>query len=165
MDVNITSCVLGAHVKRILEYCLLYIVLFPVKILLNEKKFTNYYFNSVSVDSNHLANLLKEARKEETTLAKLNVRDKNSVWQYFGLFDKAKERVMVFYEHRIGDLRLFARSWEIVLGELSCPDSFAMLDLIVSRVMEPSFDQLKEFIVLLDEGKADTCTQSYISSS
>lgn len=100
--------------------------------------------------------LLNEASLEDVTFDKLNIQDTNSVWEYFGLHEKAKEWILSFYEHRIGDLCLFARSWEIALENLSCPDSFANLDLIVARIGEPCFEQLKEFLILLDEGRADT---------
>ena len=51
---------------------------------------------------------------------------------------------------------MFSRSWEIALENLSGPDSFANLDLIVTRVGEPCFEQLREFLTLLDDGCADT---------
>ena len=99
---------------------------------------------------------MDEASAEDITFAKLKIRDTNSAWEYFGLQENAKEWIQRFYEHRIGDLCLFARSWEIALENLSGPDSFANLDLIVARIGEPCFEQLREFLTLLDEGHADT---------
>lgn len=115
-----------------------------------------YTFFLFLVDIKPAQKLLDESSEDDITFAKLNIRDTNSVWEYFGIHEKAKEWILSFYEHRIGDLCLFARSWEIALENLSCPDSFANLDLIVARVGEPSFEQLRQFLILLDEGNAET---------
>ena len=112
--------------------------------------------SSFLVDTKPVQKLLATANKDETTFAKLGIKDSNSAWEYYGLHENAKKWIVIFYDHHIGDLRLFARSWEIALENVSCPDSFVNLDLIVARVGVPCFDQLKEFLMLLDDGRAET---------
>ena len=97
--------------------------------------------------------MLSQASDGDLTFAELEIKSPGDAWKYYNV--NSTDVIVNFYNLRLGDSKIFARSWELFLRDYTSIDSLAKIDPIVDLLLNPTLQNLKEFLMSLDQGKAD----------
>ncbi|XP_066918681.1 E3 ubiquitin-protein ligase rnf213-alpha-like [Clytia hemisphaerica] len=105
------------------------------------------------IDTRPLEGLLAQASDGDLTFAELEIKAPGDAWKYYNV--NSTDVIVNFFKLRLGDSKIFARSWELFLRDYTSIDSLAKVDPIVDLLLTPTLQNLKDFMMSLDQGKAD----------